>query len=412
MAEHCYPSGLMPVDQAIERLINLARQKSPETERVVLSSAMGRVLAEDAIAPMDVPPEANSAMDGFAFCHADLPASGLLHISQRIPAGKAPAPLEQGSAARIFTGGVLPAGADTVVMQEDCEFHDAEVRLLKVPTPGANVRPAGQDVACGSTPLQAGYRLDAPALGLLASMGVDVPLVFRRLRVAMLATGDELLEPGESWRPGSIYNSNRPMLACLLTGWGCDVIDLGKVPDSREATEAAFGRALEQKADVIISTGGVSVGEEDHVKAALQASGRLDFWKIAIKPGKPVAIGEIGQASFIGLPGNPQSVFVTALLLARPFLLARQGQQHVRPSHFAVAAGFSRKTAGNRREYLRVQIQDDGHGSPCLRPHAQQSSGALMSAAWADGLALIEAGAGVEPGQPLTFLPFSTLYLP
>lgn len=411
MAESCYPVGLMPVDEAIERLVSLAREKSLETETLALASAAGRVLAEDAVAPMDVPPEANSAMDGVAFCHADLPVSGVLRISQRIPAGKAPASLEQGTAARIFTGGVLPAGADTVVMQEDCEFHGDEVRLLTVPPPGANVRPAGQDVACGSIALQKGQRLDAPALGLLASMGVDAPRVFRRLRVAVLATGDELLEPDEPWRPGAIYNSNRPMLANLLTGWGSDVIDLGKVPDSREGTEAAFGRALEQKADVIISTGGVSVGEEDHVKAALQASGRLDFWKIAIKPGKPVAVGEIGQARFIGLPGNPQSVFVTALLLARPFLLAMQGQQQVRPRHFAVAAGFARKTAGNRREYLRVQIQDDGHG-PCLCPHAQQSSGALMSAAWADGLALIEAGARVEPGQPLPFLPFSTLYLP
>jgi molybdopterin molybdotransferase len=369
------------------------------------------VLASDIVAGMEVPPEANSAMDGIAFCHADVPASGAFVLSQRIAAGYAPQPLQPGTAARIFTGAILPAGADTVAMQENCEFREASVLLKSVPAAGANVRAAGQDVAKGTVVMRAGERLAPAALGVLASLGLQQVPVFRPLRVAVLSTGDELLEPGESWAPGMIYNSNRPLLSALLRGWGCAVVDVGRVADSREATEAAFARAAEAGADVVISSGGVSVGEEDHVKAALLAKGRLDFWKIAIKPGKPVAVGEIHGMDFLGLPGNPQSVFVTSVLLARPFLLARQGQREVLPKSFSVAAGFSTRKAADRREYLRVQIQDAA-GVSQLQLHAQQSSGALLSALWADGLALVEAGLLVAPGQPLPFLPLGLLYRP
>lgn len=411
VAHPCHPSGLLGVDEAIARLVALARQQSVASETLPLAQAGGRVLAQDITAPCDVPPEANSAMDGIAFRHADLPASGQLRISQRIPAGCAPAPLQAGTAARIFTGGVLPAGADTVAMQENCEFQSEAVRLLVVPAPGANVRPAGQDVARGQLMLARGARLTAPALGLLAAAGVAAVDVYRPLRVALLCTGDELLEPGQPWRSGAIYNSNRPLLAQLLRGWGMEVLDLGQVPDSLPATSAALQRAVESGADVIVSTGGVSVGEEDHVRAALQAQGELAFWKVAIKPGKPIAVGRVRQAVFLGLPGNPQSVLVTALLLARPFLLARQGQAQVLPLAAPLPAAFERRKAGDRREYLRVQLKAGDNG-PELLPHAQQSSGALLSAVWADGLACLEPGRSVAEGDVLSFLPFSTLFMP
>lgn len=411
MADVCYPPGLLGVDEAVARLIERARAVALDTETVALAEAAGRVLAVDVIAGMDVPPEANSAMDGFAFRHADLAASPTLPVSQRIPAGQAPAVLAAGTAARIFTGAILPAGADTVVMQENCQFDAASVRVNVLPEQGANVRPAGQDVGKGRLLLAQGTRIAPAALGLLASTGLSVVTVFRKLRVAVLSTGDELLEPGESWRPAAIYNSNRPMLSALLAAWGCDVIDLGRVADSVAATEGAFEKAAQAQVDVIISSGGVSVGEEDHVKTALQKKGRLDFWKIAIKPGKPVAIGNIAAADFIGLPGNPQSVFVTALLLARPFLLARQGQGQVQAPLFFLPAAFARKKAADRREYLRVKLQGSGPATQ-LHPHSQQSSGALLSAVWADGLALLEAGVIVHEGDLLPFLPLSTLCQP
>lgn len=411
MAEVCYPPGLLGVDEAIQRLLVLAREQQPAVVTRALADAAGHVLAVDVNAAMDVPPQANSAMDGYAFCAADVVAQQPLVISQRIPAGQAPQPLQRGTAARIFTGAIIPPGADTVVMQENCEADAAGVVIKKMPAAGANIRPAGQDVARGSLLLARGSRIGPAALGLLASAGVAAVDVFQPLRVAVLSTGDELLEPGEAWRPAAIYNSNRPMLLQLLRDWGCEVLDMGRVADSAEATENALQQAAAQQADVIISSGGVSVGEEDHVKTALQKSGKLDFWKIAIKPGKPVAVGRIGAAVFLGLPGNPQSVWVTALLLARPFLLARQGQAEVLPAALPVAAGFSRDRAGDRREYLRVQIQPATHGLE-LCPHPQQSSGALMSAVWAHGLACIEAGQIVKPGTLLPFLPFSTLVHP
>lgn len=409
MADFCYPSGLLAVDEAIACLIEKARKKKPAIEFVSLTEAAGRVLADDMIAAMDVPPQANSAMDGIVFCHADLPASGELRISQRIPAGQVPRPLQKNTAARIFTGAVLPEGADTVAMQEHCDFLQDQVRLIKTPESGANVRAAGQDVEKGMCILRAGTRIVPPALGLLASTGLAEIPVYKRLRVAVLATGDELLEPGEPWRAGAIYNSNRPLLAALLAGWGCDVIDLGRVADSCAATEVALANAVAANVDVIISSGGVSVGEEDHVKAALQKLGRLDFWKIAIKPGKPVAVGEIEGVAFLGLPGNPQSVFITALILARPFLLAQQGQHCVLPTAFALPAGFPRQKPSDRREYLRVQIHQAAAG-PELVPHPQQSSGALLSAVWGDGLALVEAGILIQKGESVPYLPFSMLY--
>lgn len=402
---------MISVDAAVERLLVLARQHRPEIEQVALADAAGRVLAIDMIAAMDVPPEANSAMDGYAFRHADLAAAAALPVSQRIAAGQVPLPLQPGTAARIFTGAILPPGADTVVMQEQCDLAGTQVRLLKIPAAGANVRAAGQDVARGSVLLAAGTRITPPASGVLASLGITRVAVYRRLRVGVLSTGDELLEPGESWRAGAIYNSNRPLLTQLLAGWGFSVVDGGRVADTREDTLAALEKMHATGVDVIMSSGGVSVGEEDHVKAALQARGQLDFWRIAIKPGKPVAVGTLGAAAFLGLPGNPQSVFVTALVLARPFLLARQGQERVLPAVFQVPAGFARPRPGERNEYLRVRLEDAG-GKTVLVPHPQQSSGALASAVWADGLAVVPAGTTVEKGQAIGFVPFSTFFRP
>lgn len=411
MTDFCYPPGLIGVDEAVARLVALGHRDAPIVETVPLAAAAGRVLAADIAAARAVPPEANSAMDGFTFRHADLPATGELPVSQRIPAGVAPAPLAAGTAARIFTGAILPAGADTVVMQEHCEYDAARVRLQTIPEPGANVRLAGQDVAPGEAMLARGLRLGPAAIGMAAATGLAALPVYRPLRVALLCTGDELLEPGEPWRPGCIYNSNRPLLAALLRGWGCEVLDLGKVRDALPDTLAALDRAAGSGADVILSTGGVSVGEEDHVKAAVLQRGALDFWRVALKPGKPVAVGEVGGVRFIGLPGNPQSVLVTALLLARPFLLARQGQTDVAPLGFAVPAGFARRRAGDRCEFLRVRCEGAPE-QPRLRPHPQQSSGALLSAVWADGLARIPAGKPLNEGDSVTYFPFSGLLQP
>lgn len=411
MTDICYPPGLLGVDVAIDHLVTLGRQHAPAQETVPLAAAAGRVLAEDVFGSFDVPPEANSAMDGFAFRLADLPASGELPVSQRIPAGTVPVALVPGTAARLFTGAILPAGADTVVMQEHCDFTDERVQVRKVPAQGSNVRPAGQDVARGQRLLARGDRLSPAALGLAASAGFATLPVFCPLRVALLCTGDELLDPGDAWQPGRIYNSNRPLLTALLRGWGFEVLDLGRVADSLKDTVMAIDRAVASGVDVIVSTGGVSVGDEDHVKRALQQRGSLDFWKVAIKPGKPVAIGAVAGIPFIGLPGNPQSVFITALVLARPFLLARQGQQRVRPSGFDVAAGFERRQAADRREYLRVQCAHR-EGGARLVPHPQQSSGALMSSVWAHGLALVESGKSLAEGDPVPFLPFEMLFQP
>ncbi|MES2917123.1 MAG: gephyrin-like molybdotransferase Glp [Pseudomonadota bacterium] len=407
MSESCYPAGLIGVDEAVARLVALARESVPSLETLPLAQAAGRVLAADLVAPLDVPPEANSAMDGFAFRHADLPASGELPLSQRIPAGIAPAPLVPGTAARIFTGAIIPAGADTVVMQEHCDYDDRRVVVARVPAAGANIRPAGQDIARGQVVLARGMRLTPPAIGVVASLGLACLEVYRPLRIALLCTGDELLAPGEPWRPGCIYNSNRPMLAALLAGWGFEVIDLGQVADSQQDTEGALANAVASGADVILSTGGVSVGEEDHVKAAVQRRGRLDFWKVAIKPGKPVAVGEVSGVPFIGLPGNPQSVFVTALVLARPFLLARQGCRQLHSRSARVSAGFATRKAADRDEYLRVRLEEGAEAR--VVPHPQQSSGALASAVWADGLALVPAGVQVKEGDILRYLGFEAL---
>lgn len=370
-------------------------------ERVALSAATGRVLAEDLISPIDVPPADNSAVDGYALRAED--ANRSLPVSDRITAGVVPAPLAINRAARIFTGAALPSGADAVAMQEDCVATTDSVTLPAVKA-GANIRRRGQDVQAGATVLAAGTVLTPWHLGLIASVGLAEVPVRERLRVALLTTGSELQPPGEPPLPGKIFNSNSTLLTALLLQLGCDVVDAGIVADSATATRAALVQAA-QSAQLVISTGGVSVGEEDHVRDAVAALGRIDLWKVAIKPGKPFAFGAVHNSLFLGLPGNPASVLVTFLLLVKPLLDRCRGVLAPAPLWYALPAAFEIDKAGKREEYLRVRINADG----ALEAHPNQSSGMLSSACWAEGLARVPVGRTVSAGALVEFLPFSRL---
>ncbi len=400
--------ALLPVDDALAQLLAAAGQRVAaqplRVESVPLLDALGRILANDVIAPINVPPERNSAMDGYAFRLADALTAPSLPISQRIPAGHAPQPLQPGTAARIFTGGVLPNGADTVEMQENCHADHDRVQFLQPPRLGANIRLAGEDIAFASTVLTAGTKLGPAQLGLLASLGAAQVTVFQRLRVALFCTGDELIAPGGNLRPGQLFNSNETLLTALLKQQGCDVLAMPAVADNLASTQQALTQAVARGAQLIVSTGGVSVGEEDHMRAAVQAEGQLDLWKVAIKPGKPLAFGHVQGVPFIGLPGNPQSVWVTSQVLALPFIRCLQGDVS-KPLSLSIAAGFERLQPQSRREYIRVRAVTDDQGRMQLQAHLKQGSGVLSSAAWADGLALVEAESRVEMGMLLKFYP-------
>ncbi|PTT80061.1 molybdopterin molybdenumtransferase MoeA [Pelomonas sp. HMWF004] len=393
--------ALTPLDDALAALLAEVQPLAGH-EALPTSAALGRVLAADLISPVDVPPADNSAMDGYALRAADVAAP--LPVTQRIPAGSVPQPLAAGAAARIFTGAQLPLGADTVVMQEHTELVDGRVRITEPVRPGQHVRLRGEDVKAGSVVLPAGTRLDAVAVGLAATAGAAQLTVSRRPRVALFSTGDELVMPGEPLPPGAIYNSNRFTLRALLESLGCEVIDLGIVPDRLDATRAALREAA-SRADVILTSGGVSVGEEDHLRPAVQAEGRLDLWAIAIKPGKPFAHGRVGNALFIGLPGNPVSSLVTFLVLVRPVLLKLQGARQLTPRAYRVAAGFDWPKPDKRREFLRVRLDDEGG----LALFSNQSSGVLTSAFWADGLVDNPPGHAFKAGDAVRFLPFKEL---
>ncbi|MEO6280884.1 gephyrin-like molybdotransferase Glp [Roseateles sp.] len=392
---------LIALDDA---LTSLLAQIAPlaGTETLAAADARGRVLANDLVSPVDVPPADNSAMDGYALRAAD--AASLLPVTQRIPAGSVPSPLPAGQAARIFTGAQVPPGADTVVMQEHTELVDGQLRITQPIAAGANVRLRGEDVRTGSVVLPAGTRLDAVSLGLAATAGAAQLTVTRRPRVAVFSTGDELVMPGEPLPPGAIYNSNRFTLRALLDGLGCEVVDLGIVPDKLDATRAALREAA-SRADVILTSGGVSVGEEDHLRPAVQAEGQLDLWAIAIKPGKPFAYGRVGNAHFIGLPGNPVSSLVTFLVLVRPALLKLQGASRLTPRGYRLVAGFDWPKPDKRREFLRVRLDEEGG----LALFTNQSSGVLTSAFWADGLIDNPAGQAIKAGDAVRFLPFAEL---
>ncbi|MDN3919949.1 molybdopterin molybdotransferase MoeA [Roseateles violae] len=393
---------LQSLDEALQRLLGavapLGRQQSLPT-----AEALGRVLAADVVSQLDVPPADNTAMDGYALRAAD-EALGWLPISQRVPAGTVPAQLAPGTAARVFTGAPIPPGADCVVMQEQCEAGEGRVRVPADLRPGQHIRRRGEDVQKGSTVLSAGHKLDAAALGLAASVGAAQLSVAARPRVALFSTGDELVMPGEPLKPGAIYNSNRFMLRGLLEGLGCEVVDLGIVPDKLDATRAALREAASQ-ADLIISSGGVSVGEEDHLRPAVQAEGRLDLWQIALKPGKPLAYGRVADAHFIGLPGNPVSSFVTFLLLVRPVILRLQGATRLAPRTYTLRADFAWPKPDRRREFLRARLNETGG----LALFPSQSSGVLSSAVWGDGLVDNPAGQAIAAGDSVAFLPFNEL---
>jgi molybdopterin molybdotransferase len=406
---------MLDFEEALARLLAGANPVH-ETEAVPTQAAAGRILAQGLHSAIDVPPLDNTSMDGYAVRCADVAAAGTrLAVAQRIPAGSVGHVLAAGTAARIFTGAPLPAGADAVVMQELCALEGGSVTVNHVPRPGEWIRRRGEDIAAGSEVLAAGTRLSAAHVGVAASVGAAQLTVFRRLRVALFSTGDELAMPGEPLKPGGIYNSNRYTLRALLEGLGCEVADLGIVPDSRDATRAALREAAAAN-DLILTSGGVSVGEEDHVKPAVEAEGSLDLWKIAIKPGKPLAFGSVGKkvgaggtatetpAAFIGLPGNPVSSFVTFIMLVRPFILKAQGASGVTPRAQALRADFECK-GDPRREFLRARINAQGG----LELFANQSSGVLTSCTWADGLIDNPPGQAIRRGDMVRFLPFSEL---
>jgi molybdopterin molybdotransferase len=399
---------MLSFDEALSRLLASAQVVS-EVSTLPTLAAAGRVLAQALQATLDAPPLDNSAMDGYAVAVADVPhLATRLPVSQRIPAGSVGSRLRPGTAARIFTGAPVPAGADAVVMQEFCEHAADAVLINHLPQAGENIRRAGSDIALGSEILPAGQRLRPQDIALAASAGIARLSVFRRVRVAMFFTGDELRMPGEALPPGAIYNANRFLLAALLEQIGCEVRDIGQVPDDLDATREAL-RDGARDSDLVLTSGGVSVGEEDHVKSAVEMEGRVEMWKIAIKPGKPLAIGHVTSlgrtVAFIGLPGNPVSSFVTFLMLVRPFLLKIQGVRQTSPVSYPLRADFEWLRPDARREFLRAGRNSNGGLS--LFPN--QGSGVLTSAVWGDGLIDNPPQQVVRRGDLVRFLPFAGL---
>ena len=406
---------MLTAQQALDHLLSNAKAVG-ESETVAMQAALGRVLAENVNSLVDVPPLDNTSMDGYAVRTADTQASGsTLKIAQRIPAGSMGTQLEPGTAARIFTGAPVPPGADAVVMQEDCAIPEGSTDQVQVniaPTLGQWIRRRGEDLTAGKTALTAGTFLRPQELGVAASAGLTHLNVKRKVRVEAFFTGDELSLPGEPLKPGGIYNSNRDTLLACIKSLGCDATDFGIVPDSLEATRETLRKASKDH-DLIITSGGVSVGEEDHIKPAVTAEGRLDLWQIAIKPGKPLAFGAVrkssenqdGETWFIGLPGNPVSSFVTFLLFVRPFILRLQGRDTGMPQSYPMRADFDWLKGDRRNEFLRVKINSQGG----LDLFPNQSSGVLTSASWGDGLVDCPPGQVFQSGDIVKYIPFSAL---
>ena len=406
---------MLTAQQALDHLLSHA-QSVRESEVIAMQAALGRVLAESVNSLVDVPPLDNTSMDGYAVRCADTSTPGqTLRIAQRIPAGSVGTELQAGTAARIFTGAPVPLGADAVVMQEDCAMSEGStdhVQVNVVPQAGQWIRRKGEDLKTGKTALTAGTFLRPQELGVAASAGLTHLNVKRRVKVATFFTGDELALPGQPLKPGGIYNSNRDTLLACLRSLGCDATDLGIVPDRLDATRDALRKASKDH-DLILTSGGVSVGEEDHIKPAVTAEGRLDLWQIAIKPGKPLAFGAVrksespedGEAWFIGLPGNPVSSFVTFLLFVRPFILKLQGRETKSIPPYMMRADFDWLKADRRNEFLRVKINQEGG----LDLFPNQSSGVLTSASWGDGLVDCPPGQPIHTGDLVKYIPFDAL---
>jgi molybdopterin molybdotransferase len=401
---------LKNLDEAIAELQATTASLGSDTliiETVPISDALNRILATDIYSQLNVPPADNSAVDGYALRLEDFVAGQDMPISQRIPAGKAPQALQEHTVARIFTGANIPKGANCVVMQENIQLNDEKTHIgisetLKI---NQNIRPMGQDIKIDDCILSKGEVLTPQRLGLIASIGIAEVSVFKPLKVAILSTGDELVEPGQPTHEGQIYNSNRYLLSGFLKRLNFDILDLGVIPDKLDCTLSALQKAAAE-ADVVITTGGASVGEEDYIQSAIKALGKVDFWKVAIKPGKPVMLGNINNTPILGLPGNPGAVFVTFMILARPFLLHAQGLKNTTPPPFSLPISFDIKKAGKRREFIRVKRSIDN----TLVLHPNQSSGMLSSASWADGLAVVMENTAPQQGDLVNFIPFDTLF--
>jgi molybdopterin molybdotransferase len=396
--------GLLSVDEALAQLMAGAAPVS-DIEEVPALEATGRVLARAQRSTMDVPPMDNSAMDGYAVRLADLLGNSRLKVGQKIMAGSVGRALAKGTAARIFTGAPIPPGADAIVMQEYCAVEGDEVVVKKLPQKNEWIRRTGSDVRKGGEILAAGKRLAPQDTGLAASVGIKTLPVFRRVRLGLFFTGDELVMPGEPLPPGRIYNSNRFTLRGLAELYGCEMRDYGIVPDELDATRQMLRKAAAQ-CDIIVTSGGVSVGDADYVKPAVEAEGSLLMWRISMKPGRPLAFGKVGRSAFIGLPGNPVSSFVTFLIFVRPFLLKTQGHTDTAPRAIAARADFDWPEPDARREFLRVKWNAQGG----LDLYPTQDSAVLTSTAWADGLVDNPAGAAIGKGDTVRFLPYSELY--
>lgn len=384
-------------------------QAVTEIQVCSLSDVLGRVLAENVFAPLDLPPFHASAMDGFAVNSGQINLESSVEISQRVAAGqKTFDVLKPNTAARIFTGACLPEGADSVILQEECKYDQLSVQLPALITPGQNVRQKGCHLTQGQAALSAGTRLKSAHIGLLASMGIAQVKVFRRLKVSLLTTGDELIEPGHELNPGQIYNANRYLLQSMLVDLGCEVAAVNVIEDDVDKVRTAL-KISSERSDLIMSCGGVSVGDEDHVRAALASLGELSFWRIRIKPGKPLAYGKIDDTAFIGLPGNPVSSFVTFCLFARPLISALQGRTNDIVKSYPILAGFDRAKEGKRREFMRVNVSSNNQGQLIAKPYHSQDSATLMSASHTHGLLCVPENTPIDQNTLLAFYPYNEL---
>ncbi|MDG6774558.1 molybdopterin molybdotransferase MoeA [Thiomicrorhabdus sp. ZW0627] len=394
-------------DEALHYLLSQV-ETTQKTETIPVFEALGRVLAKGIVSDVNVPPHDNSMMDGYALHSYDLEHNSTLTVSQRIPAGSQPQPLKAGTAARIFTGAPIPEGANAVVMQEETEADGEQVKITSEKTrPGQNIRKLGEDIALGDEILKAGHKLRPQDLGLITSIGIGEVEVYQPLKIATFTTGDELLEPGEAPQPGKIFNANRYVLAGLIPALGFELIDLGQVEDTLEATIEAMKQAA-SIADVVVTTGGVSVGEEDHIKPAIDQLGSLDMWKVKMKPGKPLAYGDIQGTPFIGLPGNPVSAFATFNLFARPYLLKMQGANELKSKPIWLEAMFAWPKPGFRREFARAKLVNKNQKT-YVDIYPNQGSGVLTSTVWAEGFVVIPEDTVIQKGDKVAFYPFNPI---